>query len=275
MSIRVDSPAPHAVITEQHVVVRGTVAIASGTEFAVTVNNFPALVHDRTFAAVVPIPGFAEPPTALIVVAADETGHSLVQDSIPVTVHLANSAPDVELRASEYVGIAPLAVTFHGWSAAPVEVATFDSRGDGRVDYRGPTLDVPAMTYQAPGIYLPALTVNGTHRAVAILRVYAKKDLDALLQEKWSGMRGALRRGDVDGAVRFFAIEQRETYRKTFNALTIPVADMGRLLGEITFQKIAGLRAEYEMVVDEGGQRRSELVVFVLDRDGIWRLKFV
>ena len=185
------------------------------------------------------------------------------------------AAPAVELRASPDIGTAPLKVSFHAWSEAPIQTATLDARGNGRVDYRGPDPDLQTVTYDRPGVYLPTLTVNGTRRAVGLVLVYAKDQLDAVLQKKWSGMKAALRRGDVESAVGYFATEKRATYRTMFNALTIPVADFGRLLGDITFDHRAGRRLDYEMVISEGGQRSSHTIQFIVDRDGIWRLDFI
>jgi hypothetical protein len=273
-AIRIESPAPDAVLTDGQVVVRGRVDGAPA-EVGVTVNGFPAFVDGHAFVGVLPLP-YAEPaPTELAVVAVDAEGRTLVRASVPVRVRPAGAASAVELHPPFFsLGTAPLKVDFSGWSAAPVETATFDARGNGSVDYRGADLtSLPAVTYDRAGVYVPTLTVNGTRRAAVVVRVYAKGELDGLLRAKWTGFRAALRRGDLDGAVAYFAIEKRPTYRASLNALTIPVARFGRLLGDISLPRSRGSTVEYDMIATNG--ERSSVVQFTLDHDGIWRLRFI
>jgi hypothetical protein len=58
---------------------------------------------------------------------------------------------------------------------------------------------------------------------------------------------------------------------RSSNALTIPLKDIDQVLGDITFKELLGRKVHYDMTVGQ----ESGLVVFVLDRDGIWRLEFV
>ena len=116
---------------------------------------------------------------------------------------------------------------------------------------------------------------GGTHRAAAVVRVYARAELDAILQKRWRTARDALRRGDVEAAVGEFITDKRATYRTMLNALAIPVADFGRRLGGIRFHALSGPRAEYDITASNDGVQTSELVVFEIDDDGIWRLRFL
>ncbi len=131
------------------------------------------------------------------------------------------------------------------------------------------------FTYKQPGLYFPTVTVNGTYRAVRLVRVFTKDELDVPLQKKWKAFKAALRRGDVEDAMQYVTIDKRASYRTMFNALTIPLKDINRILTDITFVKQDGFSVDYEMTGLEDGKRWSSLVRFVLDLDGIWRLRFV
>ena len=60
-----------------------------------------------------------------------------------------------------------------------------------------------------------------------------------------------------------------------FSNLTVPLADIDQVLTNITFVKESGLSIEYKMIGSDGGVPFSQLVLFILDDDGIWRIKFV
>jgi len=188
------------------------------------------------------------------------------------------SDPSVELsvgtKAAEVVGIAPFTSEFSMWSQAPVETAILET-GVGRYEVKGNRPEGRRETYQHPGLYVATFNVDRTHEVHAIVRVYERKELDAILQKRWATMRDALRHGDVDRAVGQFTADERASYRTMFNALTIPVADFGRRLGGITFHSLSGPRADYNMTASNDGVQSSETVVFELDHDGIWRLRFL
>ena len=59
-----------------------------------------------------------------------------------------------------------------------------------------------------------------------------------------------------------------------FNALTVPLANIDQLLTGITLLDQRGIEAEYEMMVNEGGVQYSFMVLFAIDDDGVWRVKF-
>ena len=60
-----------------------------------------------------------------------------------------------------------------------------------------------------------------------------------------------------------------------FNNLTIPMQQFGQLLTGIQFDQAVGFNIEYKMTVVENATPASEVIIFVLDDDGIWRIKFL
>jgi hypothetical protein len=108
----------------------------------------------------------------------------------------------------------------------------------------------------------------------ALVQVFAPKELDALLQAKWTVMKGALRQVDIGWAVNYIVTTKRDGYRKIFESLTIPLSNSDQVLTDIKFVKLAGIHVEYEMLYTENGAVMSGLVNFGLDVDGIWRVSF-
>ena len=70
-------------------------------------------------------------------------------------------------------------------------------------------------------------------------------------------------------------ISKRSSYQAMFNGLTIPLTSIDQILTDITFVKQSGVYVEYRMTHMEGSDQFSDLVVFVLDEDGLWRIKFL
>src|SRR5882724_3324154 len=275
-SIRITSPAPGSVRTAYEIVVRGVFHVPGHAGVRVTVNEVPALLYRDEFALVL-----MKPTKELTAIVRDADGHTLAQASIPATLEypLSLGQPPVYLQpAHPTVGTAPFTEKFMLSVHIATDTLRFDARGDGHVDYESHPASDHAMadyefTYQRPGLYFPTVAADAGATCVGLVRVFAKEELECPIQENWKGFRAALRRGDVEGAVQYFATEKRPTYRTTLNALTIPVKDFERVLGDIHFEKQWSLyRVDYEMSHQEDGTMVSDHVEFGLDVDGVWRL---
>jgi hypothetical protein len=98
--------------------------------------------------------------------------------------------------------------------------------------------------------------------------------LDAMLTTKWNSMKNALRNGNTAAAVDYIVKSKRASYQNVFNSLTVPFANIDQVLGNITYESQRGLNIEYEMLRLEGSDLVSYMVLFALDEDGVWRIKF-
>jgi hypothetical protein len=169
-------------------------------------------------------------------------------------------------------------VSFTLTSVNPVTQIQLDGNGDGTIDYTGSTLQGVAVTFATSGLYFPTVSVTeqgGTVRtATTIVQVFDSSQLDTLLQNKWTAMKNALRLGDVSGVVSHIVLRRRATYQAMFNALTVPLANIDQVLTSVTYLEQRGIEAEYEMMVNEGGVQHSYMVLFEIDEDGVWRVKF-
>jgi len=160
-------------------------------------------------------------------------------------------------------------------STVPVAQITLDQDGDGDTDFQGTTLDGLRFTYAQPGIYLATATVtgpSGTEKASAIIQVYDRAQLEALLQAKWLAMKNRLRSGDVAGAVQFIGSSARDRYRAAFETIAADLPDIDSILMPLTFVDVWGPRATFQMQRTDAGVVKNFEVRFEVDDDGVWRL---
>jgi hypothetical protein len=177
------------------------------------------------------------------------------------------------------MGGAPFVASFSVLGGAPATRVELDIDGDGRTDFDGPTLDGQTFTYAAPGLYFPSVKVTDAQGAVAsaraVVQVLDPAGVDTLLQPKWSALRDALSRSDVAGAVALFAGASRDAYQDQLTALagTGALPQIAADLGPIRPIRVHERAAEYELRAVQQGTSYSFYVLFVVDTDGVWRLR--
>ena len=139
--------------------------------------------------------------------------------------------------------------------------------------------DGQRFTYSVPGVYVPRVRVIDAQGAVstasAVVEVLDRAAIDARLQARWSSLRDALSRSDVPGAVALFATASREAYQDQLTALA-GVGALGQIaadLSTITPVRVLDRAAEYELRAVQRGTAYSFQVLFVIDTDGVWRLR--
>ncbi len=271
-TIAITEPAAGATVPSGLVLVRGTVA--GGGEVGVAVNGVTAAVQGNLFAAMVPA---VAPSLAITAVATTQSGDSATANATVAVTDPPDGA--LSLWPSPRMGGAPLVASFSVLGGAPATRVELDIDGDGLTDFDGPTLDGQTFTYTAPGLYVPSIRVTDAQGTVstarAVVQVGDAAGIDALLQPKWTALRDALSRSDVAGAVALVAEASRDAYQDQLAAL----AGAGALpqiaadLGPIRPIRVHDRAAEYELRAVQQGTGYSFYVLFVVDTDGVWRLR--
>ncbi|MGH7875608.1 MAG: beta strand repeat-containing protein [Candidatus Binatia bacterium] len=275
VGLAIQSPVAGTEVNDFSALVTGLFDTSLATEVGITVNGYVALIDGDEFAAFVPIDAQTTTLTATVT---NLGGTSLATDAVPITPQVPTTAPPLFFRPSPAITLVSQPVGFTLTSVNPLTQIQLDGNGDGTIDHTGATLQGVTVTFAASGLYFPTVSVTeqggSVRTATTIVQVFDSGQLDALLQTKWTAMKNALRVGDVSGAASHIALRRRATYEAMFNALTVPLANIDQVLTSISFLDQRGIEAEYEMMVNEGGVQYSFLVLFAIDEDGVWRVKF-
>ena len=273
--VQILSPASGSSINNFSILVIGEILVPPGPEIGVTVNGYVALIDGAEFAALVPVD---QTVTSLTATVADTAGIPLGSHSIPITIQPPAAEPVLHFRPSPVIGAAPLTASFILSSLSAISNIALDANGDGAVDFNLPSLEGQSFVYNSPGLYYPKVTVmntsGGVHTAEAIVQVIDTGELDSILQSKWTGMKNALRTGNTAVAANYIVKSKRANYQNVFNNLTVPLANIDQVLPSITFVEHRGLNVDYEMLRFDGADLITYVVTFVLDEDGVWRIKF-
>lgn len=272
LRVTITAPLDGATISDSHVLVQGRIE-SREPEVGVTVNGTVAAVQGATFGALVPV---TPATTHLAVLATTGTGVT-ASHTIAITV---TPAPDAAfmLHASPTNGLAPLTVTFAVLGGPVATQVELDADGNGTPDLTVSGLDGQSFTYTAPGLYLPRVTVTdaqGTrHTTTAVVQVHDRTALDTLLQAKWTGMRDALRRGELEGALQFIAGGSRAEFRADLTALAPFLTSLAHALEDIQLIALLEEHIQCELLSMENALTFSYYVEFIRDPDGIWRIAF-
>jgi hypothetical protein len=273
--IAVQSPIAGATVNEFRVLVTGSFDTSLAPEVGIKVNGYVALIDGDEFATLVPIDSQTTTVTATMT---DAAGNFLAGDAVPVTPQLPVGNTLLTFKASPVIALVSQPVGFNLSSRNSITQVQLDGNGDGTIDFTSSTLDGVTVTFAEPGLYFPTVQVTDSGGAVrtttTMVQIFDQTQLDSMLQVKWSAMKNALRQGDINATLPYIVASRRATYQGMFSALTIPFANIDQLLTNINFVRVRGVDAEYEMSVIKSGVEYSYMVLFSIDEDGVWRIKF-
>ncbi len=273
--IAIQSPVPGTTINDFSVLVAGNFDTSLSPEMGIQVNGFLALQDENEFTTIVPIDSQTSTLTATIT---DAAGNQLAADVVPITPQVPSTEPYLTFQPFPVIALAGQHVSFTLTSLNQVSQIQLDGNGDGTIDFTGTTLTGASIAFAESGLYYPTVTVTevggGLRTATAIVQVLEMNQMDVLLRSKWTAMKNALRAGDTATAASYIVNGKRATYQNVFNNLTIPFANIDQVLGDISYIVQRGSNIEYEMTRIDSGTLIHYMVLFGLDEDGVWRIRF-
>ncbi|HKW93220.1 MAG TPA: Ig-like domain-containing protein [Methylomirabilota bacterium] len=273
LQVAITEPSGGATVPSGLLLVRGTVA-SSGAEVGVAINGVVAAVQGSSFAAMVPVSAPSAVLTAVVTAASGATA------SQTVSVAVSDQGDNVvTLRVHPASGGVPLTTTFSLLSGPVPARIELDFDGNGQTDFDGTALEGQVFAYSSAGVYFPRVRVTDAQgnvlTATTVVQALDQVQLESQLQARWTALRDALSRSDVTAAVALFAEASRDAYRDQLTALAGAGA-LGQVaadLGGITAVKILDKAAEYELRAMRQGVAYSYYVLFVIDTDGVWRIR--
>ena len=267
-ALTISAPSAGTVVSEGLLLVRGSLD-AGGEEVGVIVNDVPATVDGRTFAALVPV--FID---TLALTAVATTAGGIATHTVEITVTPGTGAPGVV--ATPASGLAPLSVTFAVSGGVGVSRLELDADGDGRPDVTVDGGESASFTYTVPGVYFPAVRITGTAGAVASATTLVQVADAATFEDgrrlTWAILHDALARGDVAAAASAFAATSRGRYEAALTALAPELPRIAREMEDLALVTADEGLAELATTRVQDGRTRLYLVYFVLDDDGRWRI---
>ena len=274
--IAIDFPVAGTTVNDTGVLVTGHFDRSLASEVGIAVNGYVALQDGDEFATFVSLDNQT---TSLTATLTDVSGVVLASHTIPIVVQSPTTEPVVTFRPFPAIVSVGEPVSFTLTSLSGISQVELDANGDGIVDFTGTTLEGLSVTFAEPGLYFPTVQVtdaaNTVYTDVAIIQVVNDSQLDTLLVSKWNAMKNALRVGDTTAAASYIVIDKRASYQVVFNNLTIPFSAIDQMLGNIVYQATKGFNVEYEMLMNDGPDGTlSYMVLFILDKDGVWRISF-
>ncbi len=177
-------------------------------------------------------------------------------------------------------GPVPLPVEVR-WLFYPVDDPTrveFDADGDGVPESSASTYGSTRYTYQRAGQFQATMRVRDRQGRLTTyatqVTAMAPAAFDAELQSRWATLKAALRRGDIPAALECLHSGSRSRYQPAFAALARQAPrEVDRILAGIRFVEHRDGEAIYEMRRVEVGEERAFDVRFMVDTDGVWRLR--
>lgn len=272
--VKISSPADLSTVNRSDVLVKGTTA-SSAEEIGLVVNSMVAQVNENQFAAnKIPL-GLGK--NTIIASATNSCGQKA---EAKISVQVDSTDQKTLLTAHPRNGTAPLSVDLRASAVLdrPVAQYEWDLNGDGTIDSSGPAMFEISTTYDQEGLYFPTviITDDQQHRyaETAAVNALSMARINALILQRWNGMRTALQNKDADGAAAFFADSAKEMYRQNFTLMKEIMPQMAADLGTPRFVKFFGDGAFYELTSVRDGKEYSFHVEFIKDQDGLWKIRF-
>jgi hypothetical protein len=277
-SITITLPRDGDLISRTDVRVEGTMTNIGDHDLGVTVNGVVAIVGGTRFIANhVPL---EEGENVVAATMTDKNGNTTITS---ITLIAEAEANNVILTADPESGVSPFDTTLRIEApftlqeepslsyTGPAEVEILDSATDNEYNVRLITEGIYFFTIQARDeLYL-------IHTDTVAVQVISEEALDALLREKWGGIKGALAAGDKEKALSYHHPAFRDRYEAIYALLGNNISSLAREMQDIQLIFAEGDRAKYRVHRDHeiNGQlvTITYYVYFSIDQNGVWKIE--
>ncbi len=275
ISIEITSPANGGTINKSSTIVQGRIYNQTG-EVGMVVNGLLAEVQGSDFAVIIPLQAGQN------VITATATKPDGLQGQAQITINTETQQEYIRLTATptssvlDQTGILNVTFEAEAYLLNPVSSYSWDLNGDGTPEITGTEASVVAQ-YQFPGIYFPRVMVTDNqgniYTETTLVNVLSREEMDALLISKWEGMKGALSQGDIDGAISYFDAFTKSGFKEHFTVLSPILSQIVQELNDIQFIGMMKNAIEYDIRTIRNGIEYSFHLLFVRDKDGLWKIR--
>ena len=287
VAITIITPENGAVLKQAVVMVRGFMENLGDADFGVSVNatalnemifdaRMPAIVHGNVFAAnsIPLIPGLNTITVTVMDSGMNPIGEAAVEVYSEPGDHTMQISSDRESGISPLKAVIDIAASFH------VTDASIACSGPGAVNIIGLAPDRYEIQMSGAGIYQCSAEVMDPEGNLLVdafaFALTGQEDLDALLRENWLGMKTALANSDIQGALFYFADDQKQLYSDIFTALHPKLPGIATAMNDIEMIDIKDNFAKYQIRKDEnyGGEDITAIyhVYFIKTPEGFWKI---
>jgi hypothetical protein len=271
--LKIISPIKGETLFRPYARVEGTIIKIGGEEIGIKVNEVLAIVYGDRFVANSVHPKEGE--NTITATATDGKGNKTETSTI---INALTTGGYLRIRPDREMGIPPLKATLSLEGSFGFSESTLTYTGPGPVDIAQLSKDRYSASMTAEGIYYFTAQANNSQNEVygdtIAIVVLNKGELDALLQEKWNGVKAALQNQDPIGAGSFFLGRYKTKYEYNFVLMREHLLEIASGLRDIRMVKVEDRSAEYEMRAEQDGRMSSFHILFVKDADGVWRIGF-
>jgi hypothetical protein len=278
--IEIISPTTGTTINKSNAIIKGRINMPEGMEIGVTINNMLAQQQGNDFAAIVPLQIGQNTITAIAtnIYGAQEKSTIIIntenaQEQLRVT-----TIPTSGIMTTKSDGTTAFNITMSVETNLTNTIASYswDTNGDSMPDQTGDLLTQITGTYQTPGLYFPTVSITDTmgniYTETTIVNVLDRAVIDALLQAKWDGMRGAVINGNIDAALYNIMPGAQGRCRAIFSD---PEINASARLSEISRIEVFTLKeraAQAGAIRMESDGEYAYPVNFGRDANGIWKI---
>jgi hypothetical protein len=193
------------------------------------------------------------------------------------TVLFAPADERLEWTPHSNSGVAPFRCIFSFSSGRPVQAYAIDFDNDGIADAQGTAVpETIPFTYERPGIYVARLTATdaagGVRVATANIVVQSFASIDRIVYGRWTQLRDALLRSDVEAAVALFTAQAQPKYRAVFTSLFAELPAIAPAIERPRAIEVTSDYADYLVRRTENGRVMGYHLSLSRDFDGVWRI---